>query len=153
MNVKQILPVAVLAMGALAGCTNKEAKMTSGIKLENLDTTAVRGADFYQYACGGWMAAHPLTDEYSRFGSFDYLAETTREQLNGLIGEIAAGEHSQGTVAQKIADLYNLAMNTAKLNAEGMAPIKAASASAKRNTTPTKTKPPRTSAKNTRSTS
>jgi len=125
MNVKQILPVAVLAMGALAGCTNKEAKMTSGIKLENLDTTAVRGADFYQYACGGWMAAHPLTDEYSRFGSFDYLAETTREQLNGLIGEIAAGEHAQGIVAQKIADLYNLAMDTAKLNAEGMAPIKA----------------------------
>ena len=123
MKVKQILPVAVLAMTTLAGCTNKEAKMTSGIKLENLDTTAVRGADFYQYACGGWMAAHPLTDEYSRFGSFDYLAETNREQLNGLIGEIAAGEHPQGTVAQKIADLYNLAMDTVKLNAEGMAPI------------------------------
>ena len=123
MKVKQILPVAVLAMTTLAGCTNKEAKMTSGIKLENLDTTAVRGADFYQYACGGWMAAHPLTDEYSRFGSFDYLAETNREQLNGLIGEIAVGEHAQGTVAQKIADLYNLAMDTVKLNAEGMAPI------------------------------
>ena len=125
MNVKQILPVAVIAMTTLAGCANKEAKMTSGIKLENLDTTALRGADFYQYACGGWMAAHPLTDEYSRFGSFDYLAETNREQLNGLIGEIAAGEHAQGTVAQKIADLYNLAMDTVKLNAEGMAPIKA----------------------------
>ena len=125
MNVKQILPVAVIAMTTLAGCANKEAKMTSGIKLENLDTTAVRGADFYQYACGGWMAAHPLTDEYSRFGSFDYLAETNREQLNGLIGEIAAGQHEQGTVAQKIADLYNLAMDTVKLNAEGMAPIKA----------------------------
>ena len=125
MNVKQILPVAVIAMTTLAGCVNKEAKMTSGIKLENLDTTAVRGADFYQYACGGWMAAHPLTDEYSRFGSFDYLAETNREQLNGLIGEIAAGQHEQGTVAQKIADLYNLAMDTVKLNAEGMAPIKA----------------------------
>ena len=125
MNVKQILPVAVIAMTTLAGCANKEAKMTSGIKLENLDTTAVRGADFYQYACGGWMAAHPLTDEYSRFGSFDYLAETNREQLNGLIGEIAAGDHAQGTVAQKIADLYNLAMDTVKLNADGMAPIKA----------------------------
>ena len=124
MKVKQILPVAVVAMGALTGCGNKEAKMTSGIKLENLDTTAVRGTDFYQYACGGWMAAHPLTDEYSRFGSFDYLAETNREQLNGLIGEIAQGEHAQGTVAQKIADLYNLAMDTVKLNAEGMAPIR-----------------------------
>ena len=125
MNVKLILPVAVLAMGALAGCVNKEAKMTSGIKLENLDTTAVRGADFYQYACGGWMAAHPLTDEYSRFGSFDMLAENNREQLKGLIAEIAQGEHAQGTVAQKIADLYNLAMDTEKLNAEGISPIQA----------------------------
>ena len=125
MKVKQILPVAVLAMGALTGCVNKEAKMTSGIKLENLDTTAVRGADFYQYACGGWMAAHPLTDEYSRFGSFDMLAENNREQLKGLIAEIAQGAHAQGTVAQKIADLYNLAMDTEKLNAEGISPIQA----------------------------
>ena len=125
MNVKQILPVAVLAMGAFTGCVNKEVKMTSGIKLENMDTTAVRGTDFYQYACGGWMAAHPLTDEYSRFGTFDLLAENNREQLKGLIAEIAQGEHAQGTVAQKIADLYNLAMDTVKLNAEGMAPIQA----------------------------
>ncbi|MBQ8521059.1 MAG: M13 family peptidase, partial [Bacteroides sp.] len=125
MKVKQILPVAVLAMAALTGCENKEAKMTSGIKIENMDTTAVRGTDFYQYACGGWMAAHPLTDEYSRFGTFDQLAENNREQLKGLIAEIAAGQHAQGTVAQKIADIYNLAMDTVKLNAEGMAPIQA----------------------------
>ena len=126
MNIKQILPVAVLAVGALTGCVQKEANMTSGIKLENLDTTAVRGTDFYQYACGGWMAAHPLTDEYSRFGSFDFLAENNREQLKGLIAEIAQSEHAQGTVSQKIADLYNLAMDTVKLNAEGMAPIQTA---------------------------
>ena len=46
----------------------------TGIRLENLDTTAVAQNDFYQYACGGWMALHPLTAEYSRFGSFDKLA-------------------------------------------------------------------------------
>ena len=123
MNMKQILPVAVFAMGALTGCVNKT-EMNTGIRMENLDTTAVRGADFYQYACGGWMAAHPLTDEYSRFGSFDQLAENNREQLKGLIGEIAAQEHEQGSVAQKIGDLYNLVMDVEKLNAEGMNPIK-----------------------------
>ena len=99
--------------------------MNAGIKLENMDTTAVRGADFYQYACGGWMKNNPLTDEYSRFGTFDQLAENNREQLKGLIAEIAQGQHEQGTVAQKIADIYNLAMDTVKLNAEGMAPIQA----------------------------
>ena len=123
MKVKQILPVAVMAMATLTGCEGKK-EMNTGIRMENLDTTAVRGADFYQYACGGWMAAHPLTDEYSRFGTFDYLAENNREQLKGLISEIASKEHEKGSVAQKIGDLYNLAMNTEKLNADGMNPIK-----------------------------
>lgn len=118
--------MAVLALAVVAGCdSKKEAVMTSGIDLANLDTTAVRGADFYQYACGGWMKAHPLTDEYSRFGSFDMLAENNREQLKGLIAEIAAAQNEQGTVGQKIADIYNLAMDSAKLNAEGMEPIRA----------------------------
>ena len=123
MKVKQILPVAVLAMATLAGCQGKK-EMNSGIRISNMDTTAVRGTDFYQYACGGWMAAHPLTDEYSRFGSFDMLAENNREQLKGLIGEIAAAQNEQGSIAQKIGDLYNLAMDVEKLNADGMAPIK-----------------------------
>jgi len=123
MKVRQILPVAAMAIVALTGCEGKK-EMTSGIHMENLDTTAVRGADFYQYACGGWMAAHPLTDEYSRFGSFDMLAENNREQLKGLIAEIASKEHEKGSVAQKVGDLYNLAMDTEKLNADGMAPIK-----------------------------
>ena len=124
MKVKQILPVAVLAIATLTGCEGKK-EMNSGIKTSNMDLTAQKGSDFYQYACGGWMAANPLTDEYSRFGTFDQLAENNREQLKGLIGEIAAGQHEQGTIAQKIGDLYNLAMDVEKLNADGMTPIQA----------------------------
>ena len=124
MKVKQILPVAVLAIATLTGCEGKK-EMNSGIRLTNMDTNTQRGADFYQYACGGWMKANPLTDEYSRFGTFDQLAENNREQLKGLIGEIAASQHEQGTIVQKIGDLYNLAMDTEKLNADGMKPIQA----------------------------
>lgn len=118
--------MAALALTIAAGCeSKKEAVMASGIDLGNLDTAVVRGADFFQYACGGWMKKHPLTDEYSRFGSFDMLAENNREQLKGLIAEIAGQENEKGTVAQKIADIYNLAMDSAKLNTEGIEPIKA----------------------------
>ena len=118
--------MAVLALAVPAGCdSKKEAVMTSGIDLTNLDTTAVQGADFYQYACGGWMKKHPLTNEYSRFGSFDMLAENNREQLKGLIVEIAAGQNAQGTIGQKIGDIYKLAMDSVKLNADGVTPIQA----------------------------
>ena len=124
MKLKQILPVAVMAIATLTGCESKT-KMETGIRLENMDASAQRGADFYQYACGGWMKKNPLTDEYSRFGTFDQLGEMNREQLKGLITEIASKEHEQGSVAQKIGDLYNLAMNTEKLNKDGMTPIQA----------------------------
>lgn len=118
--------MAVLALAVAAGYdSKKEAVMTSGIDLTNLDTTAVQGADFYQYACGGWMKKHPLTNEYSRFGSFDMLAENNREQLKGLIVEIAAGQNAQGTIGQKIGDIYKLAMDSVKLNADGVTPIQA----------------------------
>ena len=88
MKVKQIFPVAAMALATLTGCESKK-EMNMGVRPENMDLTAQIGADFYQYACGGWMAANPLTDEYSRFGSFVQLAENNREQLKVLIAEIA----------------------------------------------------------------
>ncbi|MDR0982417.1 MAG: M13 family metallopeptidase [Culturomica sp.] len=118
------LPIIALCMASIGCNSSKNAEPTPGIKLANLDTTALLGTDFYQYACGGWMAANPLTDEYSRFGSFDFLAESTRTRLQGLISELAAETHPAGSIAQKVGELYNIVMDSVKLNADGVAPIK-----------------------------
>ncbi len=118
----QGLGVFLLLLLMTTAC-NKSDKLTSGIDLNNLDTTAIPGTDFYQYACGGWMKNNPLTGEYSRFGSFDKLAENNRKQLRELIEEIAAKPADKGTVAQKIGDLYNLAMDSVKLNKDGFKPV------------------------------
>ena len=98
-------------------------QQTTGINPSNLDTTAVPQNDFYQYACGGWMVNNPLPDEYSRFGSFDKLALTNVERVNGLIEEIAQKPYKEGSVEQKIADMYNLCLDTARRNQEGIAPL------------------------------
>jgi putative endopeptidase len=119
---KWIFSLAAMAM-MMTACTNKE--QTTGIDLTNLDTTAIAQNDFYQYACGGWMANNPLTPEYSRFGSFDQLGLKNLEQVNGLIQELAEKPHKQGTVAQKIGDMYKLAMDTARRDQEGIEPVKA----------------------------
>ncbi|MBR2936350.1 MAG: M13 family peptidase, partial [Paludibacteraceae bacterium] len=110
----------LLAVMALTACTKQQ---TTGIHLENLDTTAVAQNDFYQYACGGWMKNNPLPNEYSRFGSFDKLGLSNLEQVNGLIADIAAKQHKMGSIPQKIGDVYNLSMDTARRNAEGIAPV------------------------------
>ena len=103
---KILFTLAALAVMTTA-CTHKQ--QTTGIDLANLDTTAIPQNDFYQFACGGWMANNPLTPEYSRFGSFDKLGLNNLEQVNGLIQGIAAKTHKQGSIEQKIGDIYNLA--------------------------------------------
>lgn len=125
MRVKYLPILAICMMTTGCNSSKQQAALTSGIDLANLDTMALPGTDFYQYACGGWMKNHPLTDEYSRFGSFDMLAENNRKQLHEVIEELASAQHEAGSIAQKVGDLYNIAMDSVKLNREGAAPIKA----------------------------
>lgn len=122
---KYILALAATGM-LLAGCNGKqERNMTSGINLANMDTTVAPGTDFYRYACGGWMATHPLRDEYARFGSFEALDELSVEQVKILLNELAAQTHEVGSVGQKIGTLYNIVMDSTKQNAQGFEPLNA----------------------------
>ena len=122
---KLFIPIIALALMTTACNSKKDAANEAGIDLANLDTTMSPKTDFYKFACGGWMTKHPLTGEYSRFGSFDLLAENNRKQLRGLIEEISSKSADAGTVEQKIGDLFNLAMDSTKLNADGYTPLKA----------------------------
>ena len=127
MNKKNYVAVATLAFAMLTSCAGqKEAKSTSGIDLANMDTTVSAGTDFFRYACGGWNDAHPLTAEYSRYGTFDELFENSQKQLRELIEGLAAQKNNQaGSAAQKIGDLYNMAMDSVTLNKQGAEPVKA----------------------------
>ena len=122
MKLKNSLPIMALAI--LASCGGQQGALTTGIDLNNLDTTALPGTDFYEFACGGWMKAHPLTAEYSRFGSFDQLAENNNTQLRELIEGVAAQKNAPGTIADKIAQMYNSAMDSVSLNKQGIEPIR-----------------------------
>ncbi len=117
---KIILSLAAITLMTTA-CTKQQ---STGIRPENLDTTAVAQNDFYQFACGGWMKNNPLTGEYSRFGSFDKLALNNLEQVNGLIQDIASNKYTEGTIEQKIGDIYNQAMDTATRNQQGIEPLR-----------------------------
>lgn len=126
MKTKHYVAVAALTLTAMASCTGqKGVQGTSGINLANMDTTVAPGQDFFRYACGGWNDAHPLTAEYSRYGTFEMLFENSQKQLRELIEDCAAQQGTAGSKEQKIGDLYNLAMDSVKLNSDGFAPIKA----------------------------
>lgn len=113
----------MFAMSACSGSSPKQEK-TPAIDLANLDTTTAPGADFYQYACGGWIKNNPLKPEYSRFGSFDKLNEMNQEQLRSLVEELAYKTQKAGSVADKIGRFYVMGLDSAKLNEDGFNPIK-----------------------------
>lgn len=124
MNKIFYLPLIVGVM-ATGGCsTQQKEKKNTGIDLANLDTTVSPRNDFYDYATGGWQKNNPLKPEYARFGTFDQLRENNKEQLRSLIEELSKGSQTQGSIAQKIADLYKAGLDSTRLNKEGFAPIK-----------------------------
>ena len=95
-----------------------------GVDRANLDMSIAPGEDFYQYATGGWQKNNPLDPQYSRFGTFDELAENNRAQIKDLVQNLDKTNPAKGTVAQKVNDLYKLGMDSVRLNSEGAAPIK-----------------------------
>ena len=122
---RTFLPLAALCM-MVASCDNGgQNQLTSGLHLENFDTSVTPGTDFYQYATGGWQKNNPLPAAYSRFGSFDKLSEDNNVRIRGIVEELAAQENPEGSVAQKIGTLYNVVMDSVKLNNDGYEPIKA----------------------------
>ncbi|MDR1027581.1 MAG: M13 family metallopeptidase [Rickettsiales bacterium] len=124
MRVKIInIASAVAAALAMVFILQRNEKMSEGIRLENLDAAVRPQDDFYDFATAGWRKANPLRPEFSRFGAFDKLGEEVLVQVDELITGIA--KDPRGDLENKIATIYNGAMNYDKRNADGIKPVAA----------------------------
>ena len=92
----------------------KEKTMQIGIKPENMDMNVNPGDDFYDFATLGWRKSHPLPNDYTRYGTFDMLAEENNKRVREIV------ENDNG----KIGLLYKIAMDEKKLNADKTNPVK-----------------------------
>ena len=125
---KKITMAAALAVAALAADAQAPAPAAAqgavhGVNKADMDMSVRPGDDFYQYAGGGWLKANPMKPEYSSYGVFNDLAETNRKQIRELFENLSKEKHAFGSVGQKVADLYNMAMDSVRLNKEGAAPL------------------------------
>ncbi|MDN5553335.1 M13 family metallopeptidase [Prevotella sp.] len=98
--------------------------LKSGIDKSNMDLSVKPGDNFYEYSVGNWLKTHPLDAQHPMNGSFVDLEEQNNDRIRELVEGYANTPQKQGTLGQKIGSLYRMYMDTARLDREGITPIK-----------------------------
>lgn len=125
MKIKSIIPIVALATVSMTSVAQnpQSQQLRSGLDMSNMDNSVKPQDDFFHYACGGWMKKNPLPAAYSRYGSFDVLGEDNNKRINGILQELLENTYREGTIEKKLSDLYKLAMNEQRRNADGVSPL------------------------------
>ncbi len=114
-----------LACVAIAGASipSGAKEHLKSINPDYIDRSIPAGEDFYSRINKGWQEAHPLTDEYSRYGQFNVLADESERRVKEIVTNLGETNPEPGSVAYKVWTLYSQAMDSTRRNAEGAAPI------------------------------
>ncbi|MEO8099555.1 MAG: M13 family metallopeptidase [Acidobacteriota bacterium] len=84
---------------------------STGFDILSLNRAVDPCGNFYQFACGGWMASNPIPGDMARYGRFDALQERNRAVLQNLLESASADRPGRTLLEQKIGDYYAACMN------------------------------------------
>jgi len=125
-NIFNALVLLSISLLLIIGCTQmKEKEKIAGLDLNNIDSTVSPQNDFYDYAVGNWLKNNPIPDEYSRWGSFELLAEKNYKVLHKILDSTANNKAaSPNSNVYKVGMFYSLGMDTTKIEKQGYSAIK-----------------------------
>jgi len=97
----------------------------SGIDVKSIATSVNPCQDFYQYANGHWLENNPIPPDRSSWGAGSELSEKNLVVLHQILEDAAKDQSApKGSVARKVGDFYRAGMDEAKIEAEGVSPLK-----------------------------
>ena len=95
-----------------------------GFDPAQLDTAARPGDDFFAYVNGKWQIATEIPPQYASYGVGLNLQLGAERQVRAIVEELAARDNRAGSLEQRIADTYESFLDTAAIDAAGMAPAR-----------------------------
>ena len=120
MKLRNILAI----MASASFCMGMQAEHLKSLDPKGIDPNTPAAADFYRHVNKGWMDSHPLTPEYSRYGAFNILNDSSNNRVRRIVTGLAATNPQPGTNAFKVATLYEQGMDSVRRNKLGAEPIK-----------------------------
>src|SRR5437764_12299443 len=103
------------------------------LDLKNMHPSIKPADDFYLYANGGWVKSNPIPPEFSRWASFNELAEKNNDALHEIAEKAAAVapttakkskiEKAAAADLQKVGDFYASGMKEKEVDAAHVKPL------------------------------
>jgi len=124
MTHRLLQPLAIaIGMGLF---TSAAAAPASVFDVHELDSNISACNDFNGFVNAKWVAAHPIPNDRTRWGSFDVLREDSLNVQRKLVERAAsqAATATAGSIEQKIGYLYGSGMDEAAIDKAGFDPIK-----------------------------
>ena len=119
-----LITVSIGIVLIFSACQSNPKEKNMAINPNDLDTSVSPGDNFYQYANGGWIKNNPLPEDKSRYGAFDELQENNNILVRNLIEKLSETKQATGSVATMIGNFYTTGMDTAKIEKQGLLPLK-----------------------------
>lgn len=95
-----------------------------GYSPRHMDRKADPRQDFYRYANGRWLDAIAIPGTSGDIGGFSLLKEQIDNQLFAIVREAARSKAPAGTPRQQVGDFYRAAMDTKRIEARGLDPVR-----------------------------
>ena len=122
--VATVAPVVVPAAPAPEGPPGVKVTLQEvGLEASSLDRTADPCVDFYQFACGGWLAKNEIPADRARWGRFSEIDERNKAALKELLEDDAKGTATD-PAAKKLGDFFASCMDEAGIEKAGLASVK-----------------------------
>ena len=116
-------PVVALAT-PLATPLAAQAPRTLGIDTTSFDRSVRPQDDFFHFVNGGWIRQTPIPDDAARWGSFDELAERSRDAMRAVLEEAARSSAPAGSEERKVGDYYASFLDSARAESLGVTPLR-----------------------------